>query len=171
MKTEKTWSVELEQRVNGSPELVFEYFTDPEKYRRWQGIDVDIDPRPGGHFKVTTTPGIRAMGEYIAVEPPHRIVLTWGFESSGPPLPRGLAEVPPGSSLVEMDFVPDGDETVIRVRHTGFPSEAARWAHEQGWHVYLPRLEALSHGDDPGDDPTMLLAASLFQRDAEQSSE
>lgn len=169
MKVEQTFTVELEQRVAGDPETVFEYFTDPDKYRRWQGIEAELDPRPGGIFKVVTAPGVCARGEYLAVEAPHRIMLTWGFESEGTPLPRGLEQVPPGTSTVEFRFVGDGDGTIIRMRHTGLPSAEACWAHEQGWTAYLPRLEVLGAGKDPGEDPILRLAEILFARDANNS--
>ena len=167
MKAERTWTVELEQRVGGSPETVFEYFTDPEKYRRWQGLEADLDPRPGGLFKVTTAPDVWARGEYVVVERPHRILLTWGFESTDLPLPRGLDQVPPGSSTVEFRFEADGDGTIIRVRHAGLPSEEAHWAHEQGWKTYLPRLGRVRAGGDAGEDPLISLAEVLYRRDAE----
>jgi hypothetical protein len=51
------------------------------------------------------------------------------------------------------------------VRHTGLPSEEAKWAHEAGWKGYLPRLVAILRGDDPGDDPVLALADALYGRD------
>ena len=172
MRTTGSWTVELEHRVSGSPEDVFEYFVDPDKYRRWHGVDAELDARPGGVFKVTTAPDIWARGEYVAVERPTRIVLTWGFESTnGFALPRGLEQVPPGSSTVEFTFQPDGDGTIIRVRHMRLPSDEARWAHEQGWKTYIPRLAVLSSGDDPGEDPAVSLAEAMYRHDAETSTD
>ena len=83
MRAEQVWNVELEQRVKGAPETVFEYFTDPEKYSRWQGVEAELDARPGGIFKVTTAPDVRARGKYVAVEPPRRILLTWDSRAPG----------------------------------------------------------------------------------------
>ena len=71
------WTVEVEHRVSGSPDAVFAYFTDPEKHRRWYGVDVELDPRPGGAYRVMVAPQVWARGEYLAVEPPHRLLLTW----------------------------------------------------------------------------------------------
>lgn len=171
MKATDTWTVELEQRVPAAPEIVFDYFTDPDKYRRWQGVEARLDPTPGGAFEVMTAPDVWARGRYVAVERPRRIVLTWGFESNGLPLPRGLEQVPPGSSTVEFTFVDDGDATIVRMRHTGLPSEHARWAHEQGWKAYLPRVARLGRGEDPGEDPIIELAEVLYRRDAAESAE
>lgn len=158
-------TVELEHRVGGSPDVVFSYFTDPEKHRRWQGTDVELDPRPGGTYRITYAPQVWVRGEYVTLEPPDRIVLTWGFESTVA-LPRGLRDVPAGSSTVEFRFIPDGDGTIIKVRHTGLPTQEAHWAHGFGWETYLPRLERALVGDDPGDEPVAVMAEALFQRDA-----
>lgn len=166
MTPDRDWIVELEHRVGGSPEIVFEYFTDPDKYRRWKGVEAELDPRPGGAYRVTMAPEVWVSGRYLAVEAPHRLLMTWGFESTLA-LPRGLAQVPAGSSTVEFSFVPDGADTIIRVRHTGLPSKEARWAHEAGWKGYLPRLAAILRGEDPGVDPVIPLADALYGRDAE----
>jgi uncharacterized protein YndB with AHSA1/START domain len=167
MTIDQAFAVELEQRVTGSPEVVFEYFTDPEKYRRWKGLDAELDPRPGGAYRVTMGADIWVRGEYVAVEPPHRLLMTWGFESDIE-IPRGLTQVPPGSSTVEFKFVPDGDGTIIRVRHTGMPSEDARFAHTLGWETYLDRLATVLAGGDPGEEPTLEMGAKLFERDEKQ---
>ena len=165
MKTDETWTVELEHRVVGTPDEVFEYFVDPEKFRRWQGVDVELDPRPGGAFHISSVPDVWTRGSYVVVDRPERIVITWGFESKGPSLPRGLAQVSVASSTVEFSFTADGDDTIIRVRHSGLPTREARWAHEQGWRIYLPRLEILRAGEDPGEDPALELAEALFAHD------
>ena len=170
MNTDRVWAVELEHRVQAPPETVFAYFTNPDKYRRWKGLDADLDPRPGGTYRVTMAPDVRVRGEYLAVEPPERIMLTWGFESALD-LPRGLKQVPPGSSTVEFRFFPDGDGTIIRVRHLGLPTELAHWAHGLGWKSYLSRLDAVLAGEDPGEDPVLALTETLYSRDAESAKE
>jgi uncharacterized protein YndB with AHSA1/START domain len=166
MTVDQDWTVALEHRVAGTPETVFEYFTDPEKYRRWKGIDAELDARPGGIYRVTMAPGVWVRGEYVLVEPPHLLVMTWGFESTQA-LPRGLAQVPPGSSTVEFRFELDGDGTIVRIRHRGLPTEEAHFAHELGWKSYLPRLMAVRQDGDPGEHPVIAMAETLFRRDAE----
>lgn len=160
------WTVEVEQRVRGSPETAFAYFTDPEKHRRWQGVEVELDPRPGGVYAVALAPQVWIRGEYLAVEPPHRLLLSWGVESSIG-LPQCFQDVPPGSSTVEVRFLPDGDGTIIHVRHTGLPTEDAGWGTGVGWNGHLPRLVAILEGEDPGEDPFMEMSITLFGRDAE----
>jgi uncharacterized protein YndB with AHSA1/START domain len=158
--------LEVEHRVGASPETVFAYFIDPEKHRRWQGVEVELDPRPGGVYAVALAPQVWIRGEYLAVEPPHRLLLSWGVESSIG-LPPSLQQVPPGSTTVEFRFLPDRDGTIIRVRHMGLPNEEARWAFGVGWNGYLPRLVAILEGDEPGEDPFLEMSATLFGQDAE----
>jgi uncharacterized protein YndB with AHSA1/START domain len=72
-----------------------------------------------------------ALGEYVEVDPPRRVVITWGWE--------GNPEVPPGSSTVEINLRPDGEGTLVHVRHTGLPDGAIE-QHRQGWERYLGEL-------------------------------
>ena len=151
--------VEVSVRVPGTPEAVFPYFTEPDKYTRWKGLEADLDPRPGGIYRVKMFSGVWAEGEYVEVERPHRLVFTWGWRGDPLPVLDEFVLVPAGSSTVEIDFVPDGDETIIRLRHTDLPSAKAGRFHRWGWKAFLPRLATAVAGGDPGPepDPTALL--------------
>lgn len=127
-------TIEVEMRVAGTPETVFPFFTDAERYVRWQGTAAELDPTPGGSYVVHMGPHGTVRGEYRVVEPPHRVVFTWGWE--------GNEQLPPGSSTVEVTLVADGGETVVRLRHTGLPDEASARTHEEGWTTYLSALAA-----------------------------
>jgi uncharacterized protein YndB with AHSA1/START domain len=162
---DSAFAIELEHRVGGSPETVFSYFTDAAKHGRWMGAEVELDPKPGGIYRVTMAPGVFVRGEFLVVEPPHRLLFTWGWDGEID-LPRGLKQVAPGSSAVEFRFVADGDGTIIRIRHLGLPSEESRWTHTLGWNGYVPRLDAILTGGDPGEDPLLELAAVFYARDA-----
>jgi uncharacterized protein YndB with AHSA1/START domain len=137
--------IEQEIRILAPPEAVFPYFTDPDKMRRWKGIDHKLDPRPGGIYRADMNGKDIVHGEYIEVDPPHRVSFTWGWEGQGAP-------VPPGSSTVEVTLVPDGDGTIVRLVHRGLPLEAVE-PHAAGWRHYLARLAIAGAGGDPGPDP------------------
>jgi uncharacterized protein YndB with AHSA1/START domain len=125
--------VELERRIAAPPETVFVYFTDPERYRRWQGVDAELDPRPGGLFRVVmNSDGIVARGEFLEVDPPRRLVFSWGWE--------GVDGLLPGVSTVEVVLERDGDGTVLHLRHSGLPNEPACQLHSYGWGVGLDNL-------------------------------
>jgi len=146
--------VELERRIAANPETVFLYFTDPARYRLWQGVDAELDPRPGGLFRVHMTgrTNVFARGEFVEVEPPERLVLTWGWEYLKG-MPDEMESVPPGSSTVEITLTPDGDGTILRLRHSGLPSVPAGAFHNDGWTMSFERLVVLSEGRDPGPNP------------------
>ena len=143
----ETSVVECEIRVEAEAKNVFAFFTDPEKMVRWMGVGATLDPRPGGVFSVNTMMEQFVEGEYLVVEPPVRIVLTWGFgEFLGENNP-----FPPGSSTVEVELVPDGAATIVRLTHR-VPTDLAHF-HAMGWENYLGRLAIVAGGGDPGPDP------------------
>lgn len=146
--------LELERRIAASPEIVFSFFTDAERYRRWQGVDAELDPRPGGRFLVRMTgqSGHVARGEFLEVTPPTRLLFTWGWEPA-----EGMGQdqtgLPPGSSTVEVLLVPDGNGTLLRLRHSGLPTESTARFHTWGWGFTLDRLATVAVGGDPGPNP------------------
>jgi uncharacterized protein YndB with AHSA1/START domain len=127
---------------------VFEFFVDPEKMVQWKGRKAELDPRPDGIYRVEINDEAIARGEYLEIEAPSRVVFTWGWEGQE----SGVHAVPPGSSRVEVDLIPDGDGTLVRLRHLDLP-EPAREIHGQGWEMYLARLAAVTEGRDPRFDP------------------
>ena len=75
-----TEPVRSELRIAAPPEVVFPYFTDPARMVEWMGVAALLDPRPGGTFRVEPNGRDVVLGEYVVVDPPHRVVFTWGFE-------------------------------------------------------------------------------------------
>ncbi len=139
-----TGDIVREVRIDASPETVFSFFTDPKMMVRWKGRLANLDPREGGEYRVTINDRASAVGTYVELDPPRRVVFTWGWEGSD--------AVPPGASTVEVDLIPDGEATVLRLRHRGLPEEATE-EHARGWDHYLPRLSVAAPGGDPGPDP------------------
>lgn len=136
--------ISFERRIDAPPETVFSFFTDPERYVRWMGVAASLDPVPGGQFQVTNRDGSITRGAFVEIEPPSRLVFTWGFD--------GSSEVPPGSTVVTVSLRPEGDQTVLRLVHSGLPSGHWAMMHETGWTKYLGRLGVAGAGGDPGAD-------------------
>jgi uncharacterized protein YndB with AHSA1/START domain len=137
----------VERHIKARPPTVYSFFTDRERWLSWQGVEADIDPRPGGVFRMNVRGDGWAAGRFVAVDPPRRIVFTWGWEGDGSP-------VPPGTSTVEITLEPDGaDATLLRLVHSGLPLPALDM-HRQGWEHYLDRLGIRATGGDPGPDAT-----------------
>ena len=136
--------VELTRRINAPRETVYRYFTEPERFQAWLGIGAELDPRPGGDYRIqiTSDTAISASGRYVELDPPRRVVFTWGFE--------GLDGLPPGTSTVEVTLTADDDATVVRLRHTGLDGREVCDFHVWGWDKALDRLVIAGEGGDPG---------------------
>jgi uncharacterized protein YndB with AHSA1/START domain len=131
--TQQNDVLERELYIAARPETVFSFFTDPDKMIRWMGKTATLDPRPGGMCRIDIN-GYVTRGEYLEVIPYSRVVFTWGWENEGS-TPR------PGESTVEISLMPDGQGTLLRLRHLGLSLEE-RPAHGQGWDQFLPNLIA-----------------------------
>ena len=119
--------------IEASPQEVFPYLVQPDLLVRWLGSWVDVDPRPGGAFAVDM--GQTAVrGAYVAVEPPSRVVFTWGIP--------GSQDLPAGSSTVEIVLRPDGDGTVVELTHRDLPVDRQA-GHRSGWTTRLGALASI----------------------------
>jgi uncharacterized protein YndB with AHSA1/START domain len=138
-------AVEREVAIAASPEAVWELLVDPEKAIGWMGCSAAFDLRPGGRYRVEVLPGRFASGEFVVIDPPRRLVHTWGWE------PGSGTGVAPGSTTIEYELLPEGPGTLLR--HRDLPGADAAASHAHGWDHYLGRLTALASGADPGPDP------------------
>jgi uncharacterized protein YndB with AHSA1/START domain len=144
MSPTDTTAVTHEVHIEAEPETVFAFFTDPDKMIQWKGRRAELDPRPGGVYRVDVTGDHVARGEYVELDPPHRVVFTWGWE--------GGDAVPPGSSTVEITLTEQAGGTLVRLEHRDLP-ETERAPHGHGWDHYLERLVVAAGGGDAGPDP------------------
>jgi uncharacterized protein YndB with AHSA1/START domain len=108
--------------IDASPETIWPFLTDPDKYVAWQGTVADIDPRPGGRYRV----------------------FTFGWDQEGHPIPAG-------STTIEISLHPEGDKTRVRLVHRDLPDDAIS-DHGHGWEHYLGRLAVAATGGDAGPD-------------------
>jgi uncharacterized protein YndB with AHSA1/START domain len=125
----------VERRIAAAPETVFSFITEPAKFVTWMGVGAEPDPRPGGRYRIDAGSGNMAVGEYREVEPPRRLVFSWGWEHS--------PEVPPGSTTVEITLTADGSATLLRLRHLGLPTGESRRSHGDGWKHFTDQLASL----------------------------
>ena len=142
--TEVGETIRIERRVAVSPASVFRYLTESDLWARWQGERAELDPTAGGLFRVTMSDGQTVEGQFVDVKPDARVVVSWGW--------HGHPRMPPGTTTVEFDLIPDGSGTIVRVTHRGLPAEDLQ-IHRQGWEAFLPRLDLATQGIDPGPNP------------------
>jgi len=132
-----------EVMVDATPETIWPFLTEADKHVQWAGAEADIDPTPGGIYRVTLGGGQHpAVGEYVEVVPLERVVFTFGWEEEGKP-------IPPGSTTIEITLHREGDKTRVRLVHKGLPEDAVA-DHAGGWSHYLDRLALRAAGGDPG---------------------
>jgi uncharacterized protein YndB with AHSA1/START domain len=129
--------------IEASPEQVFEYFVSPEAIVRWMGDYALLEPSPGGAFEVDIN-GVPVRGRYLEVEPPHRLLISWGH--------AGSDRLPPGASTVEVRLSPAGGGTRVEIEHRDLPQDM-RDAFGRGWPHFVARLAVAAAGGDPGPDP------------------
>jgi uncharacterized protein YndB with AHSA1/START domain len=131
--------VRLEIRIDASPEAVFALLTEPTRMKIWLAELVEADARPGGVFRISGPPGVSIEGTYLEVIPNKKVTFTWG----------GVEGLRPGQSTVEFVLEPDGNGTLLRLRHYRLPKPAVE-PHRRGW-VYsgLVKLKDAAEGRRP----------------------
>lgn len=117
--------------IQAPPDAVFDFFIVPEKMIRWMGIAASLDPKPGGEFTVKVNDDNTAIGEYVEIDRPNRVSVTWGWEDQ--------QDVPPGASLVTFDLRPQDGGTLVTLTHSGLSEEQCK-SHSEGWSHFLPIL-------------------------------
>jgi uncharacterized protein YndB with AHSA1/START domain len=142
--------VRREVQIAAPQAAVFAFLTDPEKILSWIGTEAETKAEPGGIYLVKGVGGRAntARGAFREVVPIHRLAYSFGWEGSW----EGSGEVPPGSSLIEIDLVERDGGTLLRLTHSGLPNAAQCASHDKGWAHYLGRLAMAAAGQNPGID-------------------
>ena len=136
--------VRRETHVPAPPAQVFALLTDPEKILRWMGTEAQMQPKQGGLYLLNVGGSRVARGSFREVVPVHRLAYSFGWEER--------ENVPPGSTLIEIDLLDRDGGTLLRMAHSGLPDAQECASHEEGWTHYLERLGVAAAGGDPGPD-------------------
>lgn len=121
-------------RIAAAPAEVFPYLVEPHLLVQWIGAWADLHPEPGGVFALDFD-GTKVRGSFVSVEPPNRVVFTWGTP--------GNDALPPGSTTVEILLKADGNETVVELFHHDLPADE-RPPHQAGWTLCLDMLRQVA---------------------------
>jgi uncharacterized protein YndB with AHSA1/START domain len=135
--------LELERLIPVPPERVFEYWTEPDLLLKWfgpEGFDIpthDLDIRPGGRWRtVLRTPEgqLRTVsGVYNAIEPPRRLVFTWGWDDDNGK--RGH------ETEVTVTLEPTPGGTRLRLVQQVFQTAEVGNLHKGGWTSAFNKLQ------------------------------
>jgi uncharacterized protein YndB with AHSA1/START domain len=113
--------------IDASPETVFSLWTTEAGLCSWWGTKAEVDARPGGALRVCLEGGPIMIGRYVAVDAPHWIVFTFGWETAPPE-----GELPPGSTRVEITIEATATGSRITLRHHDLPPDHFT-NHARGW--------------------------------------
>jgi uncharacterized protein YndB with AHSA1/START domain len=120
------------RRIRATPAAVWNAFVDPRELVHWWGPDAgptlsaETDLRVGGRFKIAfrTLDGghYENQGEYLELDPPRRLVMSWWFTAE-----------PSVRSRVTVLIEPSVDGVDLTIRHDGFSDDGLPITHESGW--------------------------------------
>jgi uncharacterized protein YndB with AHSA1/START domain len=144
-------SLTLVRHIKASPKIVFDAVTTADGIAHWWGPDAgpvllsESDPRVGGRYRLRfrklDNTEHECAGEFLVVDPPSRVVLTWRWMVGGGD---------PGESRVEMNLRAIGNSTELTFSHSLLHDESTRRSHEGGWTGALRKLEAYFAGGRSG---------------------
>jgi uncharacterized protein YndB with AHSA1/START domain len=143
-------SLTLVRRIRARPATVFGLLSTAEGLTAWWGPDdlpvlsAEADVRVGGRFRVRfrTIDGAEheCAGEFLEVEPPVRIVMSWRWTSGGEPEESGRV------SRVEMHVRPHETGAELTLVHADLLNAATEAGHRGGWTGALDKLQARLSG-------------------------
>ncbi|MEH6677224.1 SRPBCC family protein [Phenylobacterium sp.] len=140
-------TLKIQRLLPGPIERVWDYLTQTELRRRWLASG-DMPAQTGEGFELvwrndelTDPPGARPEGfstehrmesRVVALEPPRRLVITWGAQSE-----------------VEFGLDVQGAEVLLTVIHRRVPDRDTLLNVSAGWHAHIDVLAALLSGQTP----------------------
>ena len=137
-------SLTLVRRIAARPSIVFEALTTAEGVAVWWGPDdlpilaATLDARVGGAYRVRfqTLDGHEheVFGEYLEVDPPRRLAISWTYAFGGAPEEAGR------TSRVEFDVRPIDGGAELTLTHSLLANEASLASHARGWTGSLAKL-------------------------------
>ena len=135
-------TLQVRRTIRAPRQRVFDAWTKAEELKAWHAPGpltvslAELDLRPGGSYRIhMRDPGgaeHRVSGVYREVDPPRKVVYTWGWEGD-----HAVKD-----SVVTIEFHERGDATEVVLTHAGIVEDAERANHEQGWTAILDKLEA-----------------------------
>lgn len=129
--TGETVNIEQSVRIAAPPETVWTFWTEPSRLVEWWAADAEVVAEPDGLFRVVLDNGHVMRGNFLELDPPRRLVFSFGWESDTPAGP-----LPPGSTRVEVTLTPEEGGTLLVLRHFDLPAIHVP-DHGRGWAHYV----------------------------------
>jgi len=140
----------IDRTFSARRERVYAAWTEGTLLRAWscpEGLTVGEawnDLRVGGRFLLemlepdSDTRHV-ATGRYLELDPPSRIVITHGWLHEG----ESPEDVDDRATHITVTFFEEGPRTRMVFVQRGFPSDASREGHDEGWRSSFRQLDAL----------------------------
>jgi uncharacterized protein YndB with AHSA1/START domain len=136
----------LTRRIAARPAIVFDALTTADGVASWWGPSeqpvtlAEMDARIGGAFRVRfkTDDGLEheASGEFLEMDPPRRVVMSWRWTIEGEP------DEAEKTSRIEIDLHgANAGATELTFKHEGLATLASVASHENGWTRAFDKLE------------------------------
>jgi uncharacterized protein YndB with AHSA1/START domain len=146
-------AVHVTRELPAPRDQVYRTWTEPDLFERWftppgnASVTAELDVRRGGRYRITLErteriPGTsHIVGSYLEVDPPERLVFTFGWEA--PPPVEGLEALETLDSRVTVQFRDLGASTEVSITHERLDSRELRDFHRWGWSTTLDELERI----------------------------
>jgi uncharacterized protein YndB with AHSA1/START domain len=114
-----TIKLRISEKFPATPETLFEAWLNSDLHSNMTGGKAQVSDQVGEEF--TAWDGY-IKGKNLELQPPLRILQSWRtneFSESDP------------DSLLEITFIPEGDDTRVTIRHSDLPEHGMQY--QQGW--------------------------------------
>jgi len=112
--------------INAPVPEVFKCFTDAKAMAKWHGKVVELNPVPGGIYKVEFESGDIIVGEFKEIEINKRLLYIANYWNV--------------QTIIEIRFTPDSNGTRLNVRQEFLPDQdTSSFSH--GWDYFLGILK------------------------------
>ena len=125
--------------IDAPPEIVREFFLRSEKMTEWAGVGAELDPVPGGIYRLDMGEAGVITGRFVEVSE-RRIVQAIDGPDGAP------------GSRIEITLAEEVGGCRVTVLHDGLPEPFHRLA-GRGWDHHLARLSVVATGGKVPPDP------------------
>jgi uncharacterized protein YndB with AHSA1/START domain len=136
-------ALRIQRDFKAPRERVFRALTNAAALGKWFAVAegyttpiAEVDLRIGGRYRLGMKPPddgplLIVGGVYQLIQPPEKLIFTWGWEAAGSDEPE---------SLVTVELFDLGDDTQVVLTHEQFLTPEARDQHGDGWQGCFNRL-------------------------------
>lgn len=142
-------TLKLEHVFKAPIERVFAAWTNAEMLAQWFGpehfsvVNVEANCQKNGRYDITfESPDknlIRHYGVYLEVDKPTTLIFTWEIENQSCQGSVGHK----ATTIVELNFIPQGQTTLLQLKHEKLPDDVAFNGHRFGWMSSFDSLSTL----------------------------